>query len=513
MDRHYIWSQNQLTMKKFFLIAFAVTGLSLCISAQNKTWRSNVGLIAGTSQYNGEWGNDFYSLGTVNPFGGFSFNQYLIPRLRLNFSVLSGGWGYERNDSVSFDVKHIQLGTSLGILLRKKELPVWSPYISVGLALNSFSSYTIEDGIVLHDTNSDDFRNQQQEVEKLKLAFPVSAGIQFRLNDRMFLDVKETLLSSGLELWDNSGDGNADMMLMHTIGLSFGINEWKDSDQDGVGDKDDKCPATPGIAVVDEYGCPVDSDLDGLADFEDQCPDVAGVISGRGCPDRDGDGFTDDTEKCPDVAGLSQLTGCPDGDGDGITDLEDECPAEKGIAGMKGCPDTDGDGIRDKDDDCPKVKGAAKFKGCPDKDGDGIQDKEDNCPDVAGMAANKGCPEVKEEVKELFRQALTGVKFETAKDVIKAESFVILDNVVKVMMENPAYRLKIDGHTDNVGDPSKNLDLSNRRAMSVSQYLVQHGIQASRLTATGYGDQKPVADNSTKAGRELNRRVEFTVEF
>jgi outer membrane protein OmpA-like peptidoglycan-associated protein len=97
--------------------------------------------------------------------------------------------------------------------------------------------------------------------------------------------------------------------------------------------------------------------------------------------------------------------------------------------------------------------------------------------------------------------------------VIRKPSYSILDNVVKVMQENPAYLLSIDGHTDNTGDKTKNMTLSQKRADAVKAYLVSKGVAGSRLTSTGFGDTKPVGDNNTEAGRSKNRRVEFKVSF
>jgi outer membrane protein OmpA-like peptidoglycan-associated protein len=116
-------------------------------------------------------------------------------------------------------------------------------------------------------------------------------------------------------------------------------------------------------------------------------------------------------------------------------------------------------------------------------------------------------------VKKLFTQALAGIQFETGKDVIKKSSYGILDNVVKVMNENPSYLLGIEGHTDNTGDKGSNLTLSQKRADAVKNYLTTKGVNASRLTARGFGDTVPVADNKTAVGRSKNRRVEFKVSF
>jgi hypothetical protein len=110
-----------------------------------------------------------------------------------------------------------------------------------------------------------------------------------------------------------------------------------------------------------------------------------------GGKDTDGDGIYDKDDACPEVAGLAQFNGCPDTDGDGI-DSEDACPEVAGLAALNGCPDTDGDGVADKDDACPDVAGLVALKGCPDADGDGVADKDDKCPTVAGPKDNAGCP-------------------------------------------------------------------------------------------------------------------------
>ena len=141
-------------------------------------------------------------------------------------------------------------------------------------------------------------------------------------------------------------------------------------------------------------------------------------------------------------------------------------------------------------------------------------DFEDKCPETPGINENKGCPEIKAEVKQLFKKALNGIQFETGKSKIKGKtSFAILDDVVKVMQENPAYKLNIGGHTDNVGNSEKNMQLSKERAASVRDYLISKGVEESRLASAGYGDTQPVADNKTAKGRAENRRVAFVVEF
>ena len=231
--------------------------------------------------------------------------------------------------------------------------------------------------------------------------------------------------------------------------------------------------------------------------------------------DRDGDGVLDSLDKCPDVAGLASLQGCPDRDGDGITDAEDKCPDVPGLARYQGCPipDTDKDGINDEVDKCPTVPGIARYQGCPipDTDGDGVNDEEDKCINEKGPASNFGCPVISEEIIKRVNLAAKNVFFATASDKLLAKSFPKLNDVVTILNENPSYKVQIDGHTDAQGKDEYNQDLSDRRAASVKAYLAGKGIAETRLSSTGYGETKPVADNNTAAGRAKNRRVEMTL--
>jgi outer membrane protein OmpA-like peptidoglycan-associated protein len=116
-------------------------------------------------------------------------------------------------------------------------------------------------------------------------------------------------------------------------------------------------------------------------------------------------------------------------------------------------------------------------------------------------------------VRRLFEKALSGIEFESGRPVLKAGSSIFLDQVVKVMRENPDYVLLISGHSDNVGKPEDNQQLSEARASSVKAYLEQQGIAGDRMMATGYGDTLPIATNDVAAGRAKNRRVELSVKF
>lgn len=206
-----------------------------------------------------------------------------------------------------------------------------------------------------------------------------------------------------------------------------------------------------------------------------------------------------------------------DDDKDGVPNFRDEeaNTPENSLVNSKGVAlkDTDNDGIPDAYDACTEVKGLYSNDGCPDSDGDGIGDNKDQCPTVPGMWNNKGCPEISKEVKEVMRKALKDVQFETNKDVLLPVAYPALNEVVKVLMDHPEYKLQIDGHTDNVGEDEANMILSQKRAQAAAVYLMSKGISADRLIATGYGETRPKALNDTDQGRQQNRRVEFNIVF
>jgi len=359
-----------------------------------------------------------------------------------------------------------------------------------------------------------------------------------------------------------------DKTKMFNIALGFSIcwgTNNRDKDKDGVWDKLDLCPETPRGVTVDERGCPLDEDKDGVPDYLDHClgtPAAAiGFVDSLGCElDTDGDGVEDYKDKCPGTPeaawGKVDSLGCPlDTDGDGVPDYLDECPetpeAAWGKVNDKGCPiDTDGDGVPDYLDQCPETPEAAwgkvDDKGCPldtdkdsvpdyldhcpntpeaaigfvdangcelDSDGDGVPDYKDACPQVAGLTANKGCPEVKREVRQLLQKAMQGIEFETGKAAIKKKSYQLLDQIAQIFIDNSNYIIEVQGHTDNTGKAEMNKKISEQRAHEVMEYLKKKGVPADRMTAVGYGQEAPIADNKTKAGRQKNRRVEFNITF
>lgn len=231
------------------------------------------------------------------------------------------------------------------------------------------------------------------------------------------------------------------------------------------------------IPVRVEVPSEVDSDRDGFADVDDGCPAIPEDHAGEedGCP-----------------APLAP----PDKDHDGILDAVDRCASEP----------EDKDGLEDDD-------------GCPDEDvdGDGIADVMDKCPREPGVhakdPANEGCPaflrRTGTEVKLLVQ-----IEFEFSSTKIAASSFPILDELARLLAANPdIQRLRIEGHTDDVGPVAFNQKVSTQRAAAVRDYLVQRGkVDPSRLSFAGFGPSRPIAPNNSDAGRAKNRRVELHIE-
>jgi outer membrane protein OmpA-like peptidoglycan-associated protein len=249
-------------------------------------------------------------------------------------------------------------------------------------------------------------------------------------------------------------------------------------------------------------------------------------------PDRDKDGILDPVDACPDVPGVPsddpQKNGCPlpqDQDGDGILDPIDACPTVPGIASddpkKNGCPDRDKDGILDPVDACPDEPGVPsddpKKNGCPlpkDTDGDGILDPEDACPKDPGPAnpdpKKNGCPVARVEKGQIIIREQVQFAYNSSQ-ILKASDF-ILEAVQKIFVDNPEIKkVSIEGHTDSKGGDAFNKRLSGQRAASVVKWLVQHGIDAARLEAKGFGEERPIDTNDTDEGRANNRRVEFHI--
>jgi outer membrane protein OmpA-like peptidoglycan-associated protein len=538
----------------FALLLLTMNGFS---QSSERKW--NVGVIGGISVYSGDLGSNITDFTTdvfqQNITGGLTFSRYINKSFDATLMGTIGSWGYYENNTTIFKGMmmhgnlHIKYKFNNGYLLAEDSR--LAPFVFAGAGVSNYTGNKITNG----------------------LDYPIvgGAGLRWRLTDALSLNYQATFgymstAHNNPETTPTKPTGQ-DVFMLQTIGFGFNLGPTKDEDKDGVSDKKDKCQGTPKGVKVDANGCPFDTDGDGMLDYQDKCPSQAGTSATKGCPDTDKDGIADSEDQCPTEVGLASLNGCPDADGDGIIDSKDKCPNVAGTLTFEGCPDRDGDGIRDEEDLCPDVKGVAAFKGCPDTDQDGIEDSRDMCPlvkgplatngcpdtdndgvndgidkcplvagdpthsgcpdtdkdgvyddidkcvSIPGTAVNAGCPELNKATKQLFQKALQGIQFETGKATIKAVSFPILDAIVKVMKDNPSYKLNIGGHTDDVGKDEMNMTLSQNRASSVADYLISHGVDPLRVTATGYGETQPVDTNKSVKGRTRNRRVELSVEF
>ena len=294
-------------------------------------------------------------------------------------------------------------------------------------------------------------------------ALHVGGGLKIHATKRVTIRLEGRDVVSSAE----SGGVSHSPEALVSIGFRFGAKPKPkpeppppDEDKDGVADADDWCPKEPG--PKENKGCPWgDGDCDGVHDGEDKCPDEAGVEP-EGCapPDTDGDGFVGEADKCPDEAGIAP-DGCPD-------------------------PDPDGDKIEGEADKCPDEPETAN----------GFDD-EDGCPD-----------EIPAAVKN-FTGVIAGITFATGTAKVRPSSTSTLEEAARTLKEYDHLKLEIIGHTDNRGSRSSNVALSLKRAEAVKAFLVEQGVEGSRLKTRGAGPDEPRESNATRDGRAQNRRIEF----
>ena len=546
-----------LNMNKLILILVSLF-LPALIMAQSK---AEVGLMLGGANYQGDIASSkTFSFKQTQAAGGiyarYHVSRHISLRGSLFYSKLKGddlefveegAWRADRGFNFTNPVYELSFTPEfyiLGNTIKRKSL---RPYIFIGIGA-AFTNP--ENNLVEKDIDA--VENEPGYYPTSHFSFPIGAGINFDINDKFTLgleasthfpltdyldgiseaanpDKRDWFVFGGLTLGykfgaivptyvDTDGDGvNDDVDLCPLV--SGKLKGCPDSDSDGIADLQDACPDLAGDKRL--KGCP-DADSDGIADVDDQCPNTRGVKALNGCPDSDADGIADINDSCPDLAGTLAGKGCPDDtDGDGVYDTVDNCPTEKG--NLNGCPDADLDGIADADDFCPLVAGNKNTKGCPDSDSDGIADAMDDCPLVPGISNNKGCPEVfvtrgNEVVDRSTETAVNtsgytylvnDIYFNNTRVKISENEISKLDDVARLMKEDPSLNLKIKGHTDDTGDIKLNDELSMRRARRCYKYLAAKGIALNRMTFEGLGGTEPKYDNSTEEGKKLNRRVEF----
>lgn len=414
--------------------------------------------------------NEWYKPGNKSFGIGLSYWKGLTPHIDFS-GTLTGTFSnfpalFVKDDSIG-QAKFSTQADALLHVKALKETAIVNPFLTAGIGVGHFPN-------------------------QIAVYAPLGAGLQFRFSEGAYLFMQ-------LQWRKKLTGGITNDYLQYSIGFAqHNLNKTKK-----------KKPVKQTTVKPQPVKPIADRDGDNIADDIDKCPDIKGTVNG--CPDRDKDDVPDKDDKCPDVYGTAN--GCPDADGDGVADTDDQCPTEIGT--LNGCPDSDEDGVADKDDKCKDDAGVARYGGCPvpDTDKDGINDEEDKCPNEAGVVLNSGCPEIKQDVKQKVEFAAKNIFFRFASDVILKQSFNPLDEVVKVLQENPELKLNISAHADNRGTAERNMMWSERRAKSVADYFISKGIAAERITYKGYGDTQPVADNKTETGRAKNRRVEMKLDY
>lgn len=434
--------------------------------------------------------NDMWDVSNSTWGGGLGLNKYLSPAFDLGLELTYGqlkqeamvdyrgvyGMGMFDNEVILGNLG-LKLKMNNGMIL--KEDAFIKPYLIAGV------------GALYNNLEATFPGNVREDNGNLTMNFFGGAGLGFRLSESISLVVQSTFNYPNTDQIDGIAYPNRtelnDRFLQHNVGFAFGLGKAKDTDGDGVSDKRDKCPDTPAGVQVDKDGCPLDGDGDGVADYLDQCPTEAGTAAMQGCPDRDGDG---------------------------VRDSEDECPDQAGTAATRGCPDADGDGVADKNDNCPNTPAGTRVdaNGCPvvvDRDGDGVNDDVDKCPDVAGTADNMGCPALDAD-DETYMSRVPKIEFEFNRAVLKPSSYTTLDRISTMLDKYPHYNLRISGHADAIGSNEYNQELSERRAESAKSYFIdKKGVSSDRVITEGFGEERPIAPNTTPSGRSNNRRAEF----
>ncbi len=494
----------------------------------------------GYTGYPGPWGRE-KSSGAVTSLLTADVGSMGGAPLRIHANV---GWQSEPDTDESEAYDLLLMGAGL-------EIP--TPEIAFYVELSTEQQY---------DNDTLGFgENPIRVTPGLRLGDPLvntmELAASFYLHDRDAFETPEWeislgfTLTSGLIVRDADADGVPDHADQCPHTPSGAIVDERgcpiDSDWDGIPDGLDQCPDTPRAARVDPDGCPEDSDNDGVPDGIDMCPDTEPptVVDSRGCPkDSDGDGVPDGIDRCPDTPPntvVNRLGCAEDSDADGVPDGLDRCPDTPygaAVDGM-GCPkDSDGDGVPDGIDKCPDTPYGASVneagcaedadgdgvpdgidrcadtpygaivdpRGCPkDTDGDGVLDGIDRCPDSAPgvQVDSRGCPK---------RFRLEGVNFEFASAKLLPEARPALQSAGEILKDNPGMRVRIEGYTDSVGSDSYNRKLSQERADAVRVYLIEHfDVDPQRIEARGFGEDNPVASNSTEEGRAKNRRIEFVI--
>lgn len=333
----------------------------------------------------------------------------------------------------------------------------------------------------------------REDATENTIFIDAGVGAKLRFTKRLSLKIEALYM---LDYNDNRLDNNIALLAGLNIGFGGTTIVGKpryielDEDGDGVEDSLDKCSGTPTGTVVDTDGCKLDTDddNDGVLNSMDECPEsAAGVtVDAAGCKidgDDDNDGILNSMDQCPDTLSglLVDDNGCKvdrDDDGDGILNSLDRCPETPAgkVVLADGCVDgdDDNDGILNSKDECP------------------------NTSDQVNSIDELGC------VKDFNMQ----ISFKRKSFDVDEQSNKNIEKFADFLNTNMIFKTKLVGYTDSMGRESDNQILSEKRAATVKELLINNGVSSDRITTEGRGEADPIADNETEEGRAQNRRIE-----
>lgn len=497
----------------FLFLIFILVNTTYSQNEQKKISHPLVGALTLSAEAGATFSYTDYST-TKNGFIWRGSLDYFLP-IYANHLVgikLFGGTGNLRgNDEgkvptdFKTDISYFGSGITYGYRITEKLFPT----IFAGVSYLSFDP---------KDDRSNQLPNNiDGKYEKNDINLNTEIGLKYIITDLLTFNVNVGATFNFNDWLDDIEKGTKkDIFYTAMAGLTFNLMPIKDSDNDGVNDSEDLCPDTPAGIEVDIFGCPFDTDKDGVADYLDKCPDTPArvPVNANGCPiDTDKDGIPDYLDRCPNtpVGAKVNRNGCAlDTDGDMVPDLIDKCPkTPKGIrVDSLGCPvDLDKDRVPDYLDKCPNtpVGVLVDNTGCPlDTDRDGVADYLDKCPNTPSGArvTMDGCSD---SFQEYVFYAST--IFEGEETKFSPNAFDELDKVIARIKLQPKSEWRIEGYTDNQGEPENNIILSLRRARAIYNYFISNGLNKNKFEVVGLGADFPIADNATPEGRVLNRRV------
>jgi outer membrane protein OmpA-like peptidoglycan-associated protein/opacity protein-like surface antigen len=475
-------------MLKNALIFIIILGLAIPAFADDRGEAVAVGARGGVTNYMGDDFDDSVLKPTFSAFGEYYFTNRFSTELGFNVSRIGGETGSA--DFIS-DLTGLSLLGRFGLLTTAVR-----PYLAGGVEVFAFDPEVDNEASV----------GFNKENEEVTVGIPVGGGLSLAISENMVLDLRGLYHYTFKDGLDYLFGGSKDAYLTGTLGLTKVFHANKDVDNDGLLKSDEKSRGTdPDVAdtdgdalndgdeVLTHYTDPlkVDSDNDGLGDGDEIKKYKTNPLKS----DTDGDKLSDKDE-------LSEFKTNPleqDSDGDGLSDYAEVKRFQTNASEM----DSDADGLNDGDE-------VNKYKTSPlkkDTDGGTVDDAAEV---KRGTNPLNKDDDVILEVKEVGAKiVLEGIVFETGSAVISEESAEVLEKAYQTLKAYPEMEVEIQGYTDNVGRKSYNLKLSQKRADSVRDWLVNKGIDGSKITAKGYGPANPIATNDTKEGRAQNRRIEF----